>query len=592
MAANSALVVSDLDFDTIRSNLVTFLSSQTRFKDYDFNGSNLSVLLDVLSYNTHMNNFYTNMAISEMFLDSAQIRDSVVSRAKELNYTPRSYRSAVAYINIAITPNDSPSAITIPRGSVFTTRMSDTIYTFVTADPIIVTSTDNYTANSVPIYEGTYITESFTVDNTVSNQRFVLSNPNIDTSSIYLLVQNSSTDTTNSEFIQANSLLGYNSASKIFFVQAADKSRYELVFGDDIVGAKPKNGNVISASYRITKGSEANGAKTFTPASSIGGYSTTLITITTVQAAYSGAEQETVDSIKFNAPRHYQTQERAVTLDDYRTILLAEYPDIRAINVYGGESVYPPQYGKVFISVDLNSYAGVPDIIKQSIQSFISTKMPISIEPVVTSADYTYVDVVASASYNLNASSKTDNDIKNLIVQAVRSFNTTYLDDYNKTMRYSKLAATIDSADSSIVTSNLNTRMIKKISPFIGTTQLFNLDYQNAIAENTLISSTFTYGGVVSCLKDTGNTEVAIVTSQDDLTVSNGVKEIVIKHNVGTINYSTGVASINLPALDSYIGDSIKVYAQSSTNDFSVKNNTVIQINDADITVTATATRA
>jgi hypothetical protein len=298
-----------------------------------------------------------------------------------------------------------------------------------------------------------------------------------------------------------------------------------------------------------------------------------------------------VSSIKFNAPRHYQTQERAITLDDYRTILLAEYPDIRAINVYGGETVYPPQYGSVFISVDLTSYVGVPEVLKNSITSFISSKMPISIEPIVISPDYTYVDSTITASYNLNASSKNENDIKNSIIQSVQAFNTEYLNDYNKTMRYSKLAAVIDGADPSIVTSDLVTRMIKKISPTVGSEQLFTLDYQNAVKEGTLISETFTYGGVLSYLRDTGNTEIAIVTSRDDLTASLGVTEVVLKHNVGIIDYNTGLASINVPALDAYTGDSIKVYISSSTNDFAVKNNTVILIDNADINVTVSATR-
>ena len=591
MAANSALVVSDLDFETIRSNLVTFLSSQTRFKDYDFNGSNLGVLLDVLSYNTHMNNFYTNMAISEMFLDSAQIRDSVVSRAKELNYTPRSARSAVAYIDIAIAPNDAPSTITIPRGATFTTRIDNNIYTFTTADPIVVTLSDGYTARDVAIYEGAYVSESFLVNTTISDQRFIINNPNVDTSSIKINIQNSSTDTTNSEFIQATSLLGYNSSSKIFFVQAADKSRYELVFGDGIIGVVPINGNVINVSYRVSKGTAPNGAGNFKASSSIDGYATSVITVTTNEIAYGGSEQETVSSIKFNAPRHYQTQERAITLDDYRTILLAEYPDIRAINVYGGETVYPPQYGSVFISVDLTSYVGVPEVLKNNITSFISSKMPISIEPIVISADYTYVDSTITASYNLNASSKNENDIKNSIIQTVQAFNTEYLNDYNKTMRYSKLAAVIDGADPSIVTSDLVTRMIKKISPTVGSEQLFTLDYQNSVKERTLISETFIYGGVLSYLRDTGNTEIAIVTSRDDLTASLGVTEVVLKHNVGIIDYNTGLASINVPALDAYTGDSIKVYISSSTNDFAVKNNTVILIDNADINVTVSATR-
>jgi len=587
MASNSALVVSQLDFDTIRSNLSTYLKGQTQFKDYDFDGSNLSVLLDVLSYNTYMNNFYTNMAISEMFLDSAQIMDSVVSRAKELNYTPRSYTSAVSYVDISIVPNDSPATITIPKGTPFTSRIDNTIYTFTTDQSIIVTSADNYLASNVAIYEGTYVTETFSVDTTIENQRFILNNTTLDTSSLDLKIQNSSTDTTNTAFIQTDTLLGYKNDSKIFFVQAADKNRYELIFGDDIIGVRPINGNLILASYRTSKGAAANKADTFIPASTIAGYSTSVISVTTNVAAYGGSERETMNSIKYNAPRHYQTQNRAITIDDYRTILLSKYPDIRAINVYGGEVLNPPQYGTVFISVDLSEFAGVPDIVKSNIQSYILTKMSISIEPKVVDADYTYIGVNATASYNLNASSKTEGDIKNIIFDAIKTFNTTYLNDFNKTFRYSKLASTIDSSDDSIINSNLITTLIKKISPTIGTAQQFNLDYQNVLKENTVKSDVFEYSNVTAYLYDIGEGEIAIVTSID-----NSTSIVVIEHGIGTIDYTTGAVVINLPALVNYTGDQINVSVSSLYNDFSVKNNTVLLIDDADINITVSAARA
>jgi len=587
MASNSALVVSQLDFDTIRSNLSTYLKGQTQFKDYDFDGSNLSVLLDVLSYNTYMNNFYTNMAISEMFLDSAQIMDSVVSRAKELNYTPRSYTSAVSYVDISIVPNDSPATITIPKGTPFTSRIDNTIYTFTTDQSIIVASADNYLASNVAIYEGTYVTETFSVDTTIENQRFILNNTTLDTSSLDLKIQNSSTDTTNTAFIQTDTLLGYKNDSKIFFVQAADKNRYELIFGDDIIGVRPINGNLILASYRTSKGAAANKADTFIPASTIAGYSTSVISVTTNVAAYGGSERETMNSIKYNAPRHYQTQNRAITIDDYRTILLSKYPDIRAINVYGGEVLNPPQYGTVFISVDLSEFAGVPDIVKSNIQSYILTKMSISIEPKVVDADYTYIGVNATASYNLNASSKTEGDIKNIIFDAIKTFNTTYLNDFNKTFRYSKLASTIDSSDDSIINSNLITTLIKKISPTIGTAQQFNLDYQNVLKENTVKSDVFEYSNVTAYLYDIGEGEIAIVTSIDSST-----SIVVIEHGIGTIDYTTGAVVINLPALVNYTGDQINVSVSSLYNDFSVKNNTVLLIDDADINITVSAARA
>jgi len=534
-----------------------------------------------------MNIFYTNMAISEMFLDSAQIMDSVVSRAKELNYTPRSYTSAVSYVDISIVPNDSPATITIPKGTPFTSRIDNTIYTFTTDQSIIVASADNYLASNVAIYEGTYVTETFSVDTTIENQRFILNNTTLDTSSLDLKIQNSSTDTTNTAFIQTDTLLGYKNDSKIFFVQAADKNRYELIFGDDIIGVRPINGNLILASYRTSKGAAANKADTFIPASTIAGYSTSVVSVTTNVAAYGGSERETMNSIKYNAPRHYQTQNRAITIDDYRTILLSKYPDIRAINVYGGEVLNPPQYGTVFISVDLSEFAGVPDIVKSNIQSYILTKMSISIEPKVVDADYTYIGVNATASYNLNASSKTEGDIKNIIFDAIKTFNTTYLNDFNKTFRYSKLASTIDSSDDSIINSNLITTLIKKISPTIGTAQQFNLDYQNVLKENTVKSDVFEYSNVTAYLYDIGEGEIAIVTSID-----NSTSIVVIEHGIGTIDYTTGAVVINLPALVNYTGDQINVSVSSLYNDFSVKNNTVLLIDDADINITVSAARA
>jgi hypothetical protein len=580
MASNSALVVSDLDFDSIRSNLSSYLQSQVQFKDYDFEGSNIGVLLDILSYNTHINNFYTNMAISESFLDSAQVRDSVVSRAKELNYTPRSYRSAVAYIDIQISPTTAPATITIPKGTAFNSRIDNNVYTFTTDQPYIVTAADNYATSNVAIYEGTYVTESFAVNSAIENQRFILNTTNIDTSSMYITVQNSSTDTTNSEFIQATSLLGYDSNSKIFFVQAADKLRYEIVFGDGNVGVAPVNGNVINVSYRISRGAAPNGSTTFSPSSTISGYATSLITITTNQAAYGGSEQESISSIKFNAPRHYQTQERAVTVNDYKTILFLKYPDIRAINVYGGEQLDPPQYGKVYLSIDFKEFDGIPQLVGDEITAFIKTKAPLSIIPVVVSADYTYIDAVISVNYNLNSTTKNAGEIEAVIQNAVSAFNTAYLDNFSVTFRYSKLLATIDEADSSITSINVNTRIIKKISPVLNTATVYIIDYQNPITEKTLISTYFTYNNNTCYLIDNGAGEIAIATKINDV-------EQIIVHNIGFINYITGKISINFPAIQAYTGTAINIYVESAKSDFSSVKNTILSILPEDVSVTA-----
>lgn len=574
---NSALVISSLDFSDIRSSLVEYLRSKPQFKDIDYEGSNISVLLDLLAYNTHLNGFYTNMAISESFLDSAQLRDSVVSRAKELNYTPRSNRSATAYINIQLSPSDSPSSISIPKGTTFTTRLDNDIFTFTTAENLIATSAQSYLASNVAIYEGIYVTESFTA---APGSRYILQNTNIDTSSLSVNVQASVSDTANSDYKQATSLIGLDSTSKIFFLQAADKGRYELVFGDDVLGKSLTAGNIINATYRVSQANAPNGSSVFTLASSISGYPATITTIT---PAFGGMSAESISSIKYNAPRHYQTQERAVTTEDYQTILKSQYPDIRAINVYGGEKLDPPKYGKVFISIDFNSFDGIPLVIKDSIESFISTKSPISIDPIVTAADYTYISVTVSAEYNLNLTTQTASDIQNTIKNAIMTFNTTYLDNFNIAFRYSKLASAIDSSDPSIITSNLVTKLIKKVYPEINTPTQYTLAYQNALEVGSLGSSTFTYANVASYLKDTGLGEIEIATSEAGY-------EVTLLHGVGTIDYSTGKVVLNLPEIQDYITE-IEVYAKSKANDFSVYNNTILAIDPDDINITVTAVR-
>lgn len=581
MAANSALVVSSLDFDTIRSNLVTYMQSQSQFKDYNYLGSNLSQLIDLLAYNTYMNAFYTNMAISESFLDSAQIRDSVVSRAKELNYTPRSRRSDKALVNIQITPTDAPASVSIPKGSSFNTRIDNDIFTFSTDSDIVVTAADNYLASNVAIYEGVYVTEAFTVDNSITNQRFILNNTSIDTSSVTVNVQNSVTDTSNSNYVVATSLLGLTSSSNVFFIQAADKDRYEVIFGDNVTGNKPVNGNLISVTYRVSSGPLAAGATDFQSASSISGYP---VSVTTLAVGYGGASAESIESIKFSAPRHYETQERAIIPEDYKTILYSRYPDIRAINVYGGETVNPPRFGEVFISIDLNNFDGLQDSIINDIKSYLTTKMPITVEANVIPADYLYIDVAVDIIYNLNQSSKSSADIATLVASAIKAYNATYLNKFQVTFRYSRMASNIDDSDPSIVSSNITTRMIKKISPVTGVGATFALDYMNPIIENSLVSSQFTYSNTLAYMKDTGSGEIAILTDNNGSTVT-------LVHKIGSIDYSTGLATVDLPGLQSYIGPAIKVYAEPVKHDFVVTKNTVMVINDEDISTNVTSIR-
>ena len=271
-ASNAEFIVANLEFDTIKSNLKAYLSSQDYFSDYNFDGANMNVLLDVLSYNTYYNNIYLNHVASEMFLDSAQVRDSVYSHAKKLNYLPTSYRSSVAYANVQITPDDSPHSIDILRLTKFTSTVGDNTYTFSTNTAHTVYSNNSYLAANIALYEGEVITEFYETNST--SNTFFINNYDVDTTSITVKVRTSNTDTTNSEWTRANTLFDISGTSNVFFVQAAANGSYELVFGNDTFGRKLTDGNIVEATYRVASGPDPDGANTFTSAGAISGYST------------------------------------------------------------------------------------------------------------------------------------------------------------------------------------------------------------------------------------------------------------------------------------------------------------------------------
>jgi len=352
--ANTSLLLANPDFDSIEASLKAFLKTQTRFVDYDFEGSNLSMLINLLAYNSYQDAFLSNMAASEMFLDTAQLRSSVVSHAKELGYTPRSYRSAKAVVTIQITADDNPGAIIMPKGTLFITQVGSRTYTFTTdkAYNILATS-GSYQVTGIEIFEGFPVTERFTVNSEIVSQRFALKNSKMDTRSLYVTVNGT-------QYKQASSVLDLKNDSLVYFLQLGNDGYYELVFGGDVIGKQPVHQDVIEASYRVSVGSDSNGARVFRPGGSIAGYTT--ITVTTENIAQGGDSTETTESIRRNAPLMYQTRNRAVTTDDYKVLLQQQFPEIAAISVYGGEQMDPPQYGRVFIAVDIDSAYGASDV--------------------------------------------------------------------------------------------------------------------------------------------------------------------------------------------------------------------------------------
>ena len=448
--------VSEVDFTSIKSNLKTYLTSQDAFKDYNFEGSAMNTLLDVLSYNTHYNAVYANMVANEMFLDSAVKRDSVVSLAKHLGYTPSSSTSPTARINITVNnPVGAPAQLTMPKGTVFRSRVSDNNYQFVTtADVTIVPTEGVYTFTNIDLREGTLL-QLFYTKNSALTQRFIIPEPNIDTSVLSVKVQNSVSDLETRTFTKAENILDIKNTSNVYFINGVENGQYEITFGDGVLGTALDDGNIIILEYIVSNEDEANGASTFTLATAVGG--STNATITTVINAQNGGPRETVDSIKFNAPKFYSAQNRAVTAEDYKVILPKLYNNVDTMQVWGGEDNDPPVYGKVFMSIKPKTGRSLTTSTKDAIKNdILKSKTMVSITPEIVDPVYICIIPTINAYWNPNATTSTYTDISAKVRTAVMNYATTEIKNFDSVLRYSKLTNIIDRADVGIV-SNITT---------------------------------------------------------------------------------------------------------------------------------------
>ena len=597
-ASNAEFIVANLEFDSIKSNLKAYLSSQDYFSDYNFDGSNMNVLLDVLSYNTYYNNMYLNHVATEMFLDSAQVRDSVYSHAKKLNYLPTSYRSSVAYANVQITPGDSPHSIDIPRLTKFTSTVGDNTYTFSTNTAHTVYSNNSYLAANIAIFEGEIVTE-FYESNSTSNT-FFISNYDVDTTSLSVKVRTSNTDTTNSEWTRANTLFDIGATSNVFFIQPAANGSYQIVFGNDTFGRKLTDGNIVEATYRVPSGSEPDGANTFTSAGAISGYST--VTATVVERAAGGQEYQSLDDIKFAAPRALTTQERAVTSNDYKTLVQNEFGDITDMIVYGGDEADPPQFGKVIMVASSNTYDTLPGFRKQQIIDFINPKSPLTIEPVMQDPTFLRIEVKSNVTYNMNETTSNENGIQTTVESAISTFNTDSLSKFNTTFRQSKLIEKINECDNAILSNSLQTRMIKEINPtlnqgYTNTVSFFNsLKPDNPVtvaqgaslpfSEPAIESGLFTFNSTTGAsFRDDGDGALQIV-------VANSSALTILNSNVGTVDYASGNVTISNVTVNAIAtGTTIKIFGRSEEADIVGKLNDLIEIKTDDTTVTVKGTR-
>lgn len=578
--------IQNLDFFATKSALKTYLSNQDRFADYDFEGSNMNVLLDLLAYNTFYNNYYYNMMISEMFLDSAQERNSMISHAKELNYLPRSRRSAKAVVTFNITATQSGNFFVIPKDTKISGKCGNKTFTFLTEKAYSAVTAETVTnaprkfiVQDVEVYQGRLITETLDTSNTI------LSNNMIDTRSLYVEVNGE-------EYVYKTDIFGITAIDKVFYLQPEEDEKYSLQFGQDKFGKHPTPGDTITAKYRICSAEDANGVTSMT-SNGLPGASNVSITVTT--PSNGGLSAETTESIRAFAPKALQVQERAVTTRDYEILLRNRFPNIEAISVYGGDEVIPPQFGKVIISVDVTGGEGAADFEIAAFTEYLKDKTPLTIEPVFVPAKFLFVDTVVDVVFDPNTTTKSPAQIQSEVKSAIENYSTNSLADFNKTLRQSRLAATLDAVDNSIISSSIFGSPIIEITPTLGIVQNPAFSYETALVQPYAFDATTGLSGFTPAVRTTKMTiEGTLVTLQDDgagkmmAVTASSASQSVFKRSVGTIDYSTGAIKLSNLVIDSYEGNGIKFTANSVAKDVKAPKDRIITIRGEDITVNVT----
>ena len=499
------LRVTELDFDTIKENLKTFLNQQSEFTDYDFEGSGLNILLDILAYNTHYQAYYLNMIANEAFMDTALLRDSVVSHAKTLGYVPYSRKASRAVINFTVnTASSNAATLTIPKGFRFLSDDIDGVsYSFVTLSESVVTkSNTDFTFLNLPIYEGQLVSYSYTQSD-LSNpkQIFNLPDSSVDTSTLFVTVQPSLANTDVSVYTLASDASNTTTQSEVFYLQESKSEQYSIYFGDNVIGKRLPDGSVVTIQYLVTNGDAANKANNFvatdTLSDSLGNSQTNFI-IDPISEAAGGAERESVDNIKFSAPLQYTTQNRLVTFADYEAYIQKNYPSVDSVSVWGGEDETPPKFGIVYVSLKPKTNYYLSDTEKQRIiDELIKPKAIVAVQTVFRDPEFLYLVISPTVTYNSDKTTLTETQLKTAIRNSILLYKSTYLDKFGSQFILSKVQDSIDSVDrNSIIGSSVSVRLQKRFTPSLNSstpyTINFNAPLRRGTIGNKLTSTAFT----------------------------------------------------------------------------------------------------
>jgi hypothetical protein len=591
------LDISQLDFDGIKDNLKTFLSQQDEFTDYDFQGAGMNVLLDVLAYNTHYLGYNANMMANEMYLDSADQRSSVVSLAKQVGYTPRSASASQATIDVVV--NDASGAsLTMSRGTKFTTTVDGTNYSFVNNADVSISPADGvYKFSNLVVYEGTYLNYKYTANTTDTDQRFIIPNDNVDTTTLTVKIQESSSDSTTNTYSLASGITNIDSTSKVYFLQEVENGRFEVYFGDGVLGQAVADGNIVILDYITCNRDESNGATSFTLSGTVGGFSN--VTITTIGNAAGGNAPETIKSIKYNAPRDYSSQDRAVTADDYKVLVKSLYANAQSVQVYGGEDAATPDYGKVYISIKAKSGSNLTEVTKTSLVQNLKSFAVASVTPVIIDPETTFIILETTFKYDSSLTTKDISTIETNVLDAITTYNTDTLEDFTGMFRYSAVTKTIDGAESSILSNITKVKVYKNITPTLNSGLKYTLSFNNAFY-NPHSGHNTNAGGVVSStgFKINNDSSANEHFLDDDgagnirVYYLNGTVRVYTSSTFGTIDYTTGeiiLTSAHITSISNVDGAAstvVRITVLPDSNDIVPVRNQVLSIDTANSTIT------
>lgn len=539
--ANTSLRVTELDFHTIKNNLKNYLKSQSEFQDFDFEGSGMSVLLDILAYNTHYMGFYLNMIGNEMFLDTAQLRDSMLSHAKAIGYIPTSRQGSQTLLNITVTPSitepNTSTSLTLDKYTRFLGRDIDgENYNFVTINSNTAQKFGgSFNFSNVSIKQGDVVTLQYQMEPTNTYRRFDIPSQNVDTTSIVITVQESSSNTDSKVYTLADDITTLNSSSQVYFVEENPDLKYTFYFGDGVIGKRPNDGSIITCTFLDTAGISSNSISEFVVVDAIGGIYRDNVSISAVSPTYGGIDKETVEQMRFRAPYYYTTQNRAVTTNDYETIVTKDFPNVETVSVWGGEDNDPVIYGKVFLSLKTRQNIALTNADKEFIkQTLIKNRNVVTVTPEIVDPDFAFLRILAKVNYNPYLTSLNANQLSEVVKQAIYDYNDRELNTFNSTFRKSKLAQYIENSEKSILGTDITIFVQKKVTLDVLNLRKYDINFNMPLRKGNYANKLFSFPEVF--INDLNGVERNVLF-EEILDAPTGINSIEVVN--GGTSYST-----------------------------------------------------